>query len=65
MPGLLTTSSATIAERLASITDILNARHARLNTIQAEIDDLCFAAYGFTEEDRSVASGVSRAQRSR
>lgn len=55
LPALLSSPGATLAGRLASANAALNERHARLAAIQAEIDELCFDAYGFDQEDRRAA----------
>jgi hypothetical protein len=55
MPAFLAFPGDTLAHRLTAASTALNERHMRLAAIQAEIDELCFEAYGFTGEDRRVA----------
>ena len=52
LPALLQVDGATFAERAAAWAARVRAAEDELATIQAEIDERCFALYGIGEEDR-------------
>lgn len=51
-PALLRAAAPTLAARAQHWLDLTRDAEAELARIQAEIDNLCFALYGITDEDR-------------
>jgi hypothetical protein len=58
LPALLQVPGATLAARAAAWAARVRATEDELATIQAEIDERCFALYGISDEDRrSITEG--------
>ncbi len=52
LPALVAVGGGSLADRLASLARGLGETAARLDALQAGIDELAFEAYGFSEADR-------------
>lgn len=62
LPALLQVPGGTLAERTAAWEARVRATEDELATIQAEIDERCFALYGISDEDRrSITEGLGGA----
>ena len=58
LPALLMTDGVTVAEQAEAYAKQAAEAEAELRRIQAEVDEIAFGLYGFTEEERKAVGGA-------